>query len=156
VLQPGAGHAWTNLGTLYRREGELARAEAAFRHAIELDREPVAMSNLARLYREQGLPELAANYARQVDRVRSKNPYYQYYRAKRAYDAGAYGSAQRHLERALRTQAQDHRFHHLMAMILTQRRQPELARKFLRQAEALAGDSDKQRYGDKLDLLAGG
>ena len=43
-----------------------------------------------------------------------------------------------------------------MAMILTQRHQPELARKFLRQAEALAGDSDKRRYGDKLELLAGG
>jgi Flp pilus assembly protein TadD len=155
VLQPGAGHVWTNLGTLYRREGELARAEAAFRHAIDLDHEPVAMSNLARLYREQGLPELAANYARQVDRVRSKNPYYQYYRAKQSYDAGAYGAAQRHLERALRTQTKDHRFHHLMAMILTRRHQPELARKFLRQAEALAGDGDRQRYGDKLQLLAG-
>lgn len=156
ALQPGAGHVWTNLGTLYRRQGELARAEAAFRHAIELDHEPVAMSNLARLYREQGLPQLAANYARQVDRVRSKNPYYQYYRAKQSYEAGAYLNAQRHLEKALRTQAKDHRFHHLMAMILTQRRQPELARQFLRQAEALAVDSEKQRYGNKLELLAGG
>ncbi|HBO12560.1 MAG TPA: hypothetical protein DD491_07230 [Halieaceae bacterium] len=156
VLQPGAGHVWTNLGTLYRRQGNLAEAEAAFRHAIDLDREPVAMSNLARLYREQGMPTLAADYARQVERVRSKNPYYQYYRAKQSYDAGAYAAAQRYLERALRTQAKDHRFHHLMAMILTQRHQPELARKFLRQAEALAGDSDKRRYGDKLELLAGG
>ncbi len=156
VLQPGAGHVWTNLGTLYRRQGDLAQAEAAFRHAIDLDREPVAMSNLARLYREQGMPSLAADYARQVERLRSKNPYYQYYQAKKSYDAGAYGVAQRHLERALRTQAKDHRFHHLMAMILTQRREPELARQFLRQAEALAGDGDKQRYGDKLELLAGG
>ncbi|HKK23510.1 MAG TPA: hypothetical protein VJ947_07475, partial [Pseudohaliea sp.] len=68
---------------------------------------------------------------------------------------GAYRLAQGRLERALKVQAKDHRFHHLMAMILSRRDQPELARAFLRQAEALAEDSDKQRYGNKLELLAG-
>jgi len=154
ALEPEASHVWANLGTLYRREGRLARAEAALRHSVDLASEPVALSNLSRLYQEHGYAALAERYERRVARLRESNPYYLYYRAEEAYEDGAYVLAQRRLRRALELQAQDHHFYHLMAMIMTQRREPELARKFLQEAKALAGEENRRRYTHKLKLLA--
>jgi Flp pilus assembly protein TadD len=155
-LQPAAGHVWTNLGTLYRREGLEARAEAAFRRAIALDREPVAMSNLARLYREQGRPELAAWYEDQVAVFRGRNPYYLFHRAELAYEAGDYREARSLLRKALARHREDHRFHHLMAMSLLQLGDEAGGRRYLQSAAALAAEEDLARYNHKLELLAGG
>jgi Flp pilus assembly protein TadD len=155
-LQPEAGHSWTNLGTLFRREGLHPRAEAAFRRAIDLDREPVAMGNLARLYREEGLDALADRYERQVERLRARNPYYQFHLAERAYAAGDYHTAQRRLESALRRQAGDARFYHLLAMIMLQRGEHGAARALLQQARTLAEPGERSRYQNDLELLASG
>ena len=54
LLRPRTAHVWTNLGTLYRRGGDLAAAESSYLHAVELADDAAANSNLARLYAELG------------------------------------------------------------------------------------------------------
>jgi Flp pilus assembly protein TadD len=154
ALEPASTHVWTNLGTLYRREGLLQAAESAYRHAFELADNPVAASHLARLYRAQDQSHRASWYETRARRMREQNPYFRFHLAQEAYAAGAYERAHSHLGAAIRRHAYDHRFYYLMAQVLAHRGAPELAEDFLRRAHALAGETDRTRYAHKLQLLA--
>ena len=147
--------AWINLGILYRREGYPAYAEAAFRHALELDhRDLVAMSNLASLYEAQGFTETALLYRERVESHRMKNPYYRYLLANEAFAAGDYQTAVEHLDFAIDKRRDEDRFLALMGMsrlMLGDRKESE---KWMRRAEEAASkDADKLRYHNKLELL---
>jgi Flp pilus assembly protein TadD len=155
-LEPGSPHFWTNLGTLYRREGFTVRAEASYRHAYSLSAGPVAASQLARLYRSQGDRYRAQWYETRARRMRERNPYYQFHLAQLAYAEARYAQARSHLLAALRKHALDHRFYRLLAQVLWQQGDAEAAEISLRQAHALAGDAHKPAYAQKLAQLEAG
>lgn len=153
-LQPDVGYFWTNLGTLYRRGGHDALAEAAYLRAIEQTRDPAAMSNLARLYAQAGEPELAEQYAEKVRLFRSRNPYYLYYLAEQAYAEAAYGEAEQLLNRAIDRNDQEHAFYRLLGFVhLGQGRVSRAREDFLRAVE-VADDAEMAPYNRKLELLA--
>ncbi|MEQ8516308.1 MAG: transglutaminase domain-containing protein [Chromatocurvus sp.] len=153
-LAPRTGHFWTNLGTLYRREGHIARAEAAMREAVSRDGEAVAMSNLARLYEHHDRPALAAYYENQVRAFRHKNPYYLYHLAQEAFAAGNAAAARRHATDAIRKYDRDRRFHDLLAMAELELGNAADARRALQRALALSETPQREAYQHKLDLLA--
>jgi Flp pilus assembly protein TadD len=156
-LEPETSFFWTNLGSLYRRAGELPLAEQAYLHAIAIDGEPAAMSNLARHYQQQGDFERARYYEEQVTEFRRHNPFYLYQLARQAYNAADYEEARELLQRAIRFNDQEDRFFQLLGLSHLQLGEVAAAERRFRQAAELAdSEDDKARYQRKLDLLAAG
>ncbi len=152
-LAPDTGHFWTNLGTLFRREGHIAHAEAALRKGVRRDGEAVAMSNLAKLYVRYDRPELAAWYEDRVRTFRRKNPYYLYHLARQSYAAGDARSAKTHVTDAIRRHGGDRRFHDLLAMAELELGNASAARLSLQRALALAEAPQRESYRNKLEQL---
>ena len=147
--------AWTNLGTLYLRNGHPAHAEAAYMQALqEDDGDLVAMSDLARLYERQGDRERAAAYQKRVIRHRWLNPYYRYELAHQAYLAQKYDAAIGHLKYALRQRPREDRFYRLLGMSCMKKGDARAARRwFDRAREVAASDALRRSYSSKIDML---
>jgi Flp pilus assembly protein TadD len=147
--------AWSNLGTLYNREGHTAWAEVSYLHALQVDsREYVAMSNLARLYETQGNEEAAAHYRKQVRYHRMRNPYYRYQLARVAFLNEEYDDAIDHLKYAIRKKEHEDSFYFLLGLSYLQTGNQKKAQRWLSRAEEVAiGDVLKRNYRSKLDLL---
>ncbi len=151
--------AWTNLGTLYQRNGHAAHAEAAFLQALKVNEwDSVAMSNLAGLYERLGDRERAAAYQKKVLQHRWRNPYYRYQLAHQAYLAREYDAAIGHLRYAIRQRPREDSFYLLMGLSYLKKGDSEAARRWLTRAQEVAAtDALKRRYSSKVDaLLRGG
>ncbi|MDD5562730.1 MAG: tetratricopeptide repeat protein [Thermoanaerobaculaceae bacterium] len=147
--------AWTNLGTLYLRNGHPAHAEAAYLQALkEDDGDLVAMSDLARLYDRLGDRERAAACQKRVIRHRWLNPYYRYELARRAYESQRYDAAISHLRYAIRQRPKEDRFYFLLGMSYLRKGDMRAARRWLDRArEVAASDALKRSYSSKIDTL---
>jgi Flp pilus assembly protein TadD len=147
--------AWANLGTLYRREGYPAYAEASYHQALKVNRkDSVAMSNLAALYDAQGDAEQAAYYRDRVTYHRTRNPYYRYQLAREAFLAQDYEAAISHLKYAIRKRETEDAFYFLLGLSYLQTGDQKAARRWLEKAEAVAADERlKRNYQSKLDML---
>jgi Flp pilus assembly protein TadD len=147
--------AWINLGILHRRDGYTEYAEAAYLRALEIDQyNLVAMSNLANLYEEERLTELAETYRSRVRSHRMNNPYYRYHLAQNAVIEGDYKTAIDHLKFAIRKKEDEDRFYFLMSLSYLLSGDEESAQSWMKQAEDLAGeDADRKRYRYKIELL---
>ena len=152
-LRPEVSYFWTNLGTLYRRQGELSLAEAAYLRAIEIGKDPAAMSNLSRLYAQVGEQELAEHYSARVHLFRRQNPYYLYQLAKQAYADQEFSEAQQLLIRAIGRNDQEHAFYELLGLVHLGQGHVEQAEDSFRKAAEIAEGEDQQRYNRKLELL---
>jgi Flp pilus assembly protein TadD len=152
---PQFSPAWTNLGILYSRKGHPAYAEAAYLQALKADAgDLVAMSNLANLYAQRGLPERAAFYRRRVAHHREQNPYFRYQMARRAYQAGDYDAAIRQLGYAIHLKRNEDQFYYLLGLSHLKKGDEEEARRWLvRAREVAATDALKRRYDSKIGVL---
>jgi tetratricopeptide (TPR) repeat protein len=147
--------AWINMGVLHRRESYPAYAEAAYEQALEIDQFNLnAMSNLANLYDEEGLVELAEFYSEKVEKHRMNNPYYRYHLAQSAVIDGDYNAAIEHLDFAISEREEESRFYFLMSLSYLMSGDKDKADTWMAKAEELAGDdADKQHYQSKMDRL---
>jgi Flp pilus assembly protein TadD len=147
--------AWTNLGTLYLRNGLRAHAEAAYLQALQVSGgDLVAMSNLARLYELSGERERAAAYQKRVIHHRMLNPYYRYELARRAHAAQNYDGAIGHLKYAIRKRPKEDQFYFLLGMTYLQKGNADAARRWLARAQEVAAtDALKRKYSSKIDVL---
>ena len=147
--------AWTNLGTLYLRNGFSSYAEAAYLQALTVDKnDAVAMSNLARLYERRGDAERAAVFRKKVAHHRDRNPYYRYNLAREAYSVQDYDTAIGHLKYAIRVKTTEDQFYFLLGMSYLQKGNEKTARRWLARAEEVAAsDALKRRYSSKIDRL---
>ena len=152
---PSFSPAWTNLGTLYSREGHPAYAEAAYQQALEVDpHDLVAMSNLASLLERQGEGQRASRLRRRVEDHRHRNPYYRYQLARQAFDSHDYDAAIGHLRYAVRKKKTEDRFYFLLGLCHMRKGETRKAEHYLAKAkEVAATDAMKRRYADKLDIL---
>jgi Flp pilus assembly protein TadD len=154
-LYPRAAYFWTNMGTLHRRAGDPMRAEAAWLEAIEIADEPSAISNLARLYQQQGRQQLAKQYADAAESYRRKNPYYVYELGEKAYQRGDYHEAVSWLKRAVRLREDEHEFHRLLGLSYLHLGDIATALRSFDSAEQSAeSDVDREHYNQKQRLLA--
>jgi Flp pilus assembly protein TadD len=153
-LYPEAAYFWTNLGTLHRRVGDDLRAEAAWLEAVRLADEPSAISNLARLYEQQGKKQQAKQFADAVESYRRKNPYYLYRLGEEAYQAGEYGEARSLLRRAVRLREDEHEFYRLLGLSYLHLGDETAALRNFNLAEQTADNEvDRERYNRKQRLL---
>jgi Flp pilus assembly protein TadD len=154
-IDPDTAYFWTNLGTLYRRLGETEAAEATFLTAIEVAPEPAAYSNLARLYRDQGVTDMADYYGSKVQLFRRKNPFNLYHLAEQAYDRGDFSTAVKEARAAIRLHQGEHTFHRLLGLAYIQLNEIDKAQKQFGLAAELAADAgQREHYNRKLELLA--
>jgi len=154
-LRPRTAHVWTNLGTLYRRAGDLAAAESSYLRAVDLADDAAANSNLARLYAQLGEQALSDWYRNRVQLFRQQNPYYLLHLAQGAYATGDYPAAQRLLQRAIRKQPDEHEFYRLLGLTDLQQGDLRAAADHFAAALAHADAEAGARYRHKLELLAG-
>ena len=147
--------AWTNLGTLYNRQGHAHHAEAAYLQALEADESDlIAMSNLTALYERRGDHQRAANYRARVESHRRHNPYYRYRLAREALAAGDPDSAIDHLKFASRELKNDSRFCALLAVAYLQKGDEEKSRRWMGRAVELAStDALRRAYSSKIEKL---
>jgi Flp pilus assembly protein TadD len=147
--------AWTNLGTLYRRAGHLAHAEAAYLEALEADkRDEVAISNLVALYEMLGEGSKAEEYRKRAEEHRLQNPYYRFALAREAFFARDWDSAIEHLRQATRRERAEDQFYFLLGMSHLMKGEEKEARRWLAKAEEVAADDrDKKRYSTKIETL---
>ena len=153
-LRPRTAHVWTNLGTLYRRHGDLAAAESGYLRAVELGDDAAANSNLARLYAQLGEQELSAWYRDRVQLFRRRNPYYLFHLAEEAYARAEYGAARQLLLTAIRRESGEHEFYRLFGLTYLQQGDLAAAQSQFELASRHAGEEHQARYRNKLDLLA--
>lgn len=153
----GFSPAWTNLGTLYLRNGHSAHAEAAYLQALKTSEwDLVAMSNLARLYERLGDRERAAAYQKRVIYHRWHNPYYRFELARHAYSAQDYDAAISHLKYAIREQPKEDTFYFLLGVSYLGKGDARAARRWLARAVDVAPtDALKRKYSSEIDTLLG-
>jgi tetratricopeptide (TPR) repeat protein len=137
--RPGLAYVWSNLGVVFRRNGQISDAIHAYRAATELDpAQGVALNNLHMLYTEEGDLEAAAEIAKQVEKNRRNNPYYLLYLAEVASEERRWPDAIDLLNRAIRMEANEYRFHYALAQAQYLAGNTEQARLSLERARDLA------------------
>jgi len=136
--RPGLAYVWSNLGVVFRRNGQTADAILAYKAAIEQDPgHEVALNNLHTLYTEEGDLEAAAVIEQRVERNRRNNPYYLHHLAEVANEEQRWADAIDLLNRAIRLEANEYRFHYALAQAQYGSGQPEVARASLDRAREL-------------------
>jgi Flp pilus assembly protein TadD len=154
-MRPETGYFWANLGTIFRRANDFERAEEAYLAAIEISKEPTAMSNLARLYRRAGMLDLADSYAARVEVYRAQNPYYLYKLAQVAYAQGNYLRVSELMASAIKKRKDEHDFYRLQGLAWARLGEVDKAEQSFELAMRYATDAGQtHRYNHKLELLA--
>jgi tetratricopeptide (TPR) repeat protein len=137
--EPELAYVWSNLGVVFRRNGQTADAIRAYRIALDLaPDESVALNNLHALYEEEGDTEAAADLASRVEKNRRRNPYYLHYLAELANEEQRWSDALDLLNRAIRLEAREYRFFYTRALTQYHAGRPEAARADLARAHDLA------------------
>lgn len=119
---PRLSFAWSNLGVVYRRNGQIDAAKAAYLQGLAVtqgSRDTSAltiMNNLANLYEITGDREKAAFYKTQVASFREKNPYYQYAAGKTAYKNALFEKSVGLFKKAIRLKDDEHLFYYGLAL----------------------------------------
>jgi tetratricopeptide (TPR) repeat protein len=139
--QPGLAYLWSNLGVVFRRNGQTADAIFAYHAALEDDPEhAVALNNLHALHTEAGDLAAAATLERRVERNQRKNPYYLHHLAEVANEEQRWSDAIDLLNRAIKLEAEEYRFYYTLAQAQFHAGQIDVARSSLDRARQLAAN----------------
>lgn len=137
--RPGLAYVWSNLGVVFRRNGQTADAIFSYQAALEQDpSHEVALNNLHTLYTEEGDLEAAAAIEQRVQRNRRNNPYYLHHLAEIANEERRWSDAIELLNKAIRLESNEYRFHFALAQAQYFSGNPEIARASLERARELA------------------
>lgn len=149
---PSNSSIWGNLGVVYKRMGNLKRAEEIFMHSMSLDGfNIVSASNLERLYRAQGRHSRANRFSKLAQRARRNNPYFHFRRAESLLSGNQTELARKSLTTALRLHSNDPRFFELQSKIDLRQKNVLAALQSLGQAYKVAQrKKEKGRYAAKF------
>ncbi len=155
TLDPEASYLWANLGTFYRNAGNRSAAELSYKTALE--EKPgnlIAISNLARLYANDGQTELARKLEKRAEYFRSRNPYFRYRQGVNAFSEQDFATAMRHTKAAIRIYPQEHRFHFLLGAIYEKVGNQKKAEASMQKAVEISTNAKQSaRYQSKMDHL---
>ncbi|BFM11237.1 hypothetical protein R50072_13900 [Simiduia litorea] len=156
LLSPTTHFIWSNLGVLYNRTNQKDLAEASFKHALSFGKfEPVAASNLARIYETSDRESEAEVIQQALKNFHKRNPYLQFKRALDSQQQSDNEKALAHVNKAIKLFDKDHRFFYLRAQIYASLGMKAKATEDLQTAEDIALKADeKEIYQTKLERLA--
>jgi len=154
-LDPQAAFLWANLGTFYRNTGNRNAAELSYKAALsEKPGDLIAISNLARLYSNDGKMELARKLDKRAEYFRSRNPYFRYRQGMDAFAEQDFATALNHTKAAIRLYPKEHRFRFLLGAIYRETGNARKAEASMRKAVEMSTDANqKARYLSKMDHL---
>ena len=154
-LDPQASYLWANLGTFYRNVRNRKAAELSYKVALsEKPGNLIAISNLARLYSNDGQFELARKLDKKAEYFRSRNPYFRYRQGMDAFSNQNFGVAMSHAKAAIRLYPKEHRFHFLLGAIFQQTGKLKKAEASMLKAVDMSTDAiQKTTYRSKMDHL---
>jgi len=136
---PFAAYIWSNMGVVYRRNGQTEDAKAIYQTALNLDSEElVALNNLYSIHMEQGNEAAARDIQKRVERHRRKNPYYLQHLSVQAVEEQRYDDSIKLLRRAIRLKEEEYRFHVSLAQSLALNGETVKAQQSLQRAKELA------------------
>ena len=139
--QPGLAYVWSNLGVVFRRNAQMEDAVRAYHTALQAEPDQaVALNNLHDLYTETGDLQAAAELERRVEHNRRKNPYYLHHLAEVASEEQRWNDAVDLLNRAIRIDGNEYRFHYTLAHVQYHLGELETARGSLARARELAAN----------------
>jgi tetratricopeptide (TPR) repeat protein len=136
---PEVAYVWSNLGVVYRRNGQADDAIQAYETALAIDsNHSVSLNNLYVMYEEQGELQKAEEMAARVERIRRRNPYYLLHLANVANEEQRYAEAEALLARAIRIDDSEFRLYRALAHTQYRRGDISRARANLEKARLLA------------------
>jgi Flp pilus assembly protein TadD len=145
-LAPRYAGAWANAGVLQLRLGDRRAAERDYLKALALDpKSATALVNLVTLYRNSGDTTRSAIYARRLEKIQVKNPYFQFLQAEDDERHGDYAGAVQHYRRAIHLYDGDPRFYYGLAHAYRQLGEERHARRATNRALALGRRSAGNR-----------
>jgi Flp pilus assembly protein TadD len=145
-LAPRYASAWANAGVLHLHQGDPLAAERDYLKALALDPANAgALMNLVALYRNNGDEARRAIYARRLEKVQVKDPYFQFLQAEDDERRGDYAAAVQHYRRAIRLYDGDSRFYVGLAHAYRQLGEERHARRAMNHAAALSRSSARGR-----------
>ncbi len=155
-LAPEVSYLWNNLGSLYRRSGNLKAAELSYLIALTEDSgDLVAISNVARLYEETGNDELATYYRKKAHYFRMRNPYFLYNLAQQAFANRDYARAEEIAKKAIHRYDKEHRFYFLLGAVYQQMGNSRFAHINFSKALELSDSHEQQaKYRNKMDRIS--
>ena len=117
-VEPKFVSAWSNLGILYRKKGDLVLSERAYQFALALEpNNLMVLDNMVLLMKKKGLIEQAKLLEAKIHAQRIKNPYYHALLANEAHYAGHYNEALKHIKKAIELDENVHEFYYSIAKI---------------------------------------
>ncbi len=141
-LAPRYAGAWANAGVLHLRQGDPRAAERDYLKALALDPANAgALVNLVMLYGNNGDEARRAIYARRLEEIQVKDPYFQFLQAEDDEKQGDYAGAVQHYRRAIRLYNGDARFYLGLARAYQQLGEERGARQAMNRAAALSRSS---------------
>lgn len=144
-LAPRYANGWVNTGVVQLLQGDPQAAEHDYLKALTLDPDnEAALLNLVALYRKTGDEARHAIYARRLEKVQVKDPYFHFLKAEDSEKRGDYAGAVQHLLRAIRLYDGDPRFYLGLAHAYRQLGKARHAQRAMTRARAL----DPQAQGD--------
>lgn len=137
-LAPRYASAWANAGVLQLRLGDPRAAERDYLKALAIDPANAgALVNLVALYRSNGDEARRAIYARRIEKIQAKDPYFQFLQAEDDEKQGDYAGAVQHYRQAIRLYGGDSRFYVGLAHAYQQLGEERRARRAMNRAAAL-------------------
>ena len=145
-LAPRYANAWANAGVLHLRQGDPLAAERDYLKALALDPANAgALVNLVALYRNNGDEARRATYARRLEKVQVKDPYFQFLQAENDEKQGDYAGAVEHYRQAIRLYDGDPRFYFGLAHAYQQLGEERRAQRAMNRAAALTRNNARDR-----------
>jgi Flp pilus assembly protein TadD len=115
-IDPHEAYLLSNLGIILKRNGQLEDAARAFETALQYDPDqPVPLNNLYTIYEARGDVSAAEEIRNRVERHRLRNPYYLHHLAENLMEERRYHEAIDLLEKAIRIEDEEYRFHYALA-----------------------------------------
>ena len=110
--------SWVNLGAVYRHNGQLEEAEAAYKAALKINRDSyTAMNNLAVLYQLKQDWQQFDLYLEKTKSYRLRNPYYHLDIALQAEENHDYTSAIKSMHKAIKLKNNEPEFYQVLSRL---------------------------------------
>ena len=154
-LGPRNPDIWANVGAILKANGDREKAKDALQYSLDIDSHHlVSVSQLERLYREDGDSLNAERYAKQANKSRNSNPYFLFIKSKQGFLDGEYSLAKQLISKAIRRHRYDPRFFALLAMIESKSDRYKAAQRNFKQASKLEkNQQQKLSYANKAQIL---
>lgn len=149
-----SGIGWNVYGVVLQAQGETAKAESAFRKALEVDpKDGSACGNLEQLCRNQGRDREAAEFRDLGLRLRDQDPYFHAFIAKEKLAVGNVDDALIQIRRALKLQRMEPDFYLILAQAELDRGEHGAAAKAVEKAIHWSLPDQRKRMESKLALI---